>query len=124
MPELARVWKRPDTPKGWRLVQPSVDGGKYVNAQRGLAVIVTAVLEDDGKPWVHFSLSHKRRIPTWGELRTSKEAFLGNVHAYQILPPTAVYVNINPHVLHLFTCLDGPQLPEFSGVVPGIGRTL
>lgn len=124
MSDIARIWKLPDTPKGWRLVQPSEDGGKYLNHSRGLGVILSVTVEDDGKPWVHFSLSHKNRIPTWGELRTTKEAFLGNVHAYQVLPPTEIYVNLNPKVLHLFTCLDGPQLPEFSGVIPGVGRSL
>lgn len=94
--------------------QRSEDGARYVNHARKLIVILSAAVELDGKAWVHFSLSHFERIPTWGEFRTTKEAFLGDVYAYQVMPPKENYVNINPRVLHLFHCLEGVPLPEFT----------
>lgn len=124
MTDIARVWVLPDPPKGWYIDMRKNDGARYICPSRKLMVIASATIQDDGKPWIHVSLSHNERIPTWGELRTVKELFLGDVHAYQVLPPKALYVNLKPNVLHLFSCMDGPQLPEFSGDVPGLGRSL
>lgn len=90
------------------------DGAAYSCLPRKLGVILSASLEQDGKRWVHLSLSHRHRVPTWGELRATKEAFLGDVYAVTVLPPQRVYINIHPNVLHLFHCLDGHPLPEFS----------
>ncbi len=69
-------------------------------------------------------MSHWNRIPTWGELRSVKELFLGDVYTYLVLPPKEFYVNVTPTVLHLWHCRDGPQLPEFSGVLPDGRRSL
>lgn len=116
-------WQPPQPPRGWIISGELADGVRYDCRSRKLRVIVSVNREADGRPWVHFSLSHHERIPTWGEFRDAKDLFLGDVYAYQVLPPKACYVNITPRVLHLFHCLDGPQLPEFSGIVDG-RRTL
>ena len=117
-------WVAPDARNGWRVDIVGEDGTRYVHHARKLLAIVSACVEEDGKPWVHFSLSHRTRIPSWGELRTAKEEFLGDVAAYQVLPTKDCYVNLHPHVLHLWVCLDGPILPEFSGLTPSGTRTL
>jgi len=31
-----------------------------------------------------------------------------------VVPPRSQYVNINPTVLHLWVCLDGDVLPDFT----------
>ena len=36
----------------------------------------------------------------------------------------ALFVNIHPNCLHLFACVDGWPLPEFSGVLPTGARAI
>lgn len=99
----------------------------FMNAKRCAVrldgVVLTVILEVecvDGELWAHLSMSVMRRgherTPTWTELRWCKEYFLGDRKAIQVLPPRAEYVNINPHVLHLYTCLERDPLPDFRGV--------
>jgi hypothetical protein len=112
-------------PPFWRLVQRNLDGGKYLNDAAALAAIVSVSVEPDGKRWVHLSVSHRARLPSWRELRECKDLFLGRgVYAYQVLPPEDRYVNIHPRVLHLWHCLDGDPLPEFSGFLADGQRSI
>jgi hypothetical protein len=101
-------------PAFWQFDQDSPFGLIYRHTLVPLRIILTANTEQDGREWVHFSMSHKERIPTWEEFTAAKDHFLGDVYAYQILPPKSKYVNINPKVLHLFHCLEGIPLPDFT----------
>jgi hypothetical protein len=107
-------WEPPAAPRGWYVDDRRLDGARYYCPSRKLIAIVSISVESDGRRWLHMSLSHWNRVPTWGELRDAKQLFLGDVYAYQVLPPKSQYVNINPKVLHLWHCLDGAPLPEFS----------
>ncbi|MGV1029630.1 MAG: DUF7694 domain-containing protein [Dermatophilaceae bacterium] len=99
----------------WRLARNGEDGQAWVNAQRGLSLIWSVAVELDGRPWLHLSMSGRTRLPTWAELVEGKEAIAGpDVDAYQIIPRRANYVNLNEYVLHLFVCLEGQPLPDFS----------
>lgn len=100
----------------WQIVERRADGIAMRNRKRGLYCIVSAAYESDGKLWGHLSLSHVDRLPSWTELTDAKEQFFGNVEAYQVMPPRARYVNLHPHVLHLFTCIQRPNgvLPHFD----------
>lgn len=100
------------------------DGARYVAPALGLRVIISLARQADGLRWLHLSASHESRLPRWRELKEIKEIFIGpNRYAYQVFPPEDKYVNLHPRTLHMFHCLDGPQLPEFSGVIGGC-RTL
>lgn len=102
-------------PAHWSVETTLLDGRRYVNRLRRLVVIVSGTTELDGKRWLHFSMSHGERIPAWEELFEAKEVFLGrDTYAVQVIPPRSKYVNINPHVLHLFSCVDGHPLPDFT----------
>jgi hypothetical protein len=101
-------------PAGWQCVEKRMDGRKYVCPHRGLAVIMSIAQELDGKRWLHFSLSHRSRIPKWDELVEMRNLFIGDVYCYQVLPPRSKYVNICKTCLHLFHCLDGNPLPDFT----------
>lgn len=114
-------WSPPPAPKGW--IQRQVDeglGASYVEPNRRLVAILSCTIENDGRAWMHFSVSHRERIPSWGELRVAKELFLGDREAYQVLPPKARYVSIHPHVLNLYALLDGVALPDFTRGTGGI----
>jgi hypothetical protein len=107
-------------PAFWRFDQDSPFGRIYQHTLVPLRVILTGGQELDGKDWVHFSMSHRERLPSWEELTAAKVHFLGDVYAYQVLPPKAKYININPKVLHLFYCLDGVPLPDFTRGTPSL----
>jgi len=116
-------WIPPAAPSAdWLEVERDPRGGKYRNAQRSLTCILSCARENDGRAWLHLSLSHRTRIPTWGELGVAKEQFLGDREAYQILPPRKRYVNIHPFVLNLFALLDpeAAVLPDFTRGTGGI----
>lgn len=87
----------------------------------GVVILEPEIHDDDpqggagGIDWWHLSVSRTTRLPTWDELVQAKECFLGvNARAMQIIPPRSEYVNIDPHVLHLFARIDGKRvLPDF-----------
>lgn len=79
-----------------------------------LQVLVSQSVEADGRMWLHVSMSRPSRLPTWQDVRRVKDAFIGkDKKAIQVLPSDREYVNIHPHVLYLFHCLDGDPLPDF-----------
>lgn len=88
------------------------DGATWVTTW-GLSILATVSTERDGREWVHVSMAHPRRLPTWDEIRDVRDIVIGDRESYQVLPPKDRYVNVHPNCLHLFACLDGPQLPDF-----------
>lgn len=79
-----------------------------------VAVLVSESVEADDRIWLHVSVSRPTRLPSWSDLRRVKDAFIGKDRkAIQVLPAQSEYVNIHPHVLHLFACLEGDPLPDF-----------
>lgn len=106
-------YQRP-LPNAYKRLNLGADGAAYLRRD-GLSVIFSGAVEQDGKRWLHVSCAYKDRLPSWMDLREIKDVFLGaDVYAYQVLPPREHFVNINRYCLHLFCCLDGPQLPEFT----------
>jgi hypothetical protein len=104
-------------PATWTIFEVLPDGAQYVSRLLELGAILSCARENDGRAWLHLSVSHARRIPNWRELVSVKEMLLGEREAYQVVPPKARYVNINPNVLHLFALLDetATALPDFTG---------
>lgn len=79
-----------------------------------VTVIVSGSTEADGRRWLHVSVSRPSRLPSWEDLREVKDTFIGRDRkAIQVLPPASEYVNIHPHVLHLWACVDDDGLPDF-----------
>ena len=107
-------WSPPRVvPAGWRALTELCDGMSYTDGK--LTVIISGAREQDGRRWVHLSVSHKDRIPAWRELRRVKDLFLGqDAKAISVLPAEREYVNLHPYVLHLWHCLDGDGLPDFT----------
>lgn len=97
-------------PAGWRQEEPGV-----FRRRDGLLVLASALVEQDGKRWLHVSMSRKNQLPSWGDVRAVKDLFVGrDRYAYQVLPPPSHYVNFHPNVLHLWSCLDGEPMPDFT----------
>ena len=108
---------------GWTQMIKAEDGAAYGNGL-GLRVIVSGAYYE-GKKWIHVSLSRRTRMPTYDDLVMVKRAFLGpDRKAIMVLPEERNHVNIHPYCLHLWHCVDGDGLPEFSAIVPGLGRSI
>lgn len=103
-------------PAGWSDVPALPDMRAFEHRVIGLRVIFSATTEQDGKRWVHASVSRTdRRLPTWENLRLVKNVFIGtNKLVIQVLPREADYINIHPSCLHLWHCLDGDPTPDFT----------
>lgn len=101
-------------PSGWRFDTQSHAAPGYLRRD-GLFVLSSATVEADGKRWLHVSASRNGQLPSWSDLREVKDIFIGrDRYAYQVLPPQSHYVNFHPNVLHLWVCLDGDPLPDFT----------
>lgn len=87
--------------------------GSVASAQ-GLLVICTATRERDGRRWIRVSMSRRRRLPSYEDMCLVKDVFVGRERlAVQVFARAKDHVNINPCVLHLWSCLDGDPVPDF-----------
>lgn len=101
-------------PPGWAMKQEAEDAAVYMTLD-GLVAIVSAAVELDGLRWLHMSCSRADKLPSWLDLRSVKDLFVGvDKVAIQVLPKQTEFVNIHPRVLHLFSCLDDFSLPDFT----------
>ncbi len=119
-------WKF-ECPKGWEVIQKWGDGYAVREKDGGLRVLVDCEEKEDGRQWLHVSYSRKSWTPNHDDTVKIKNAFIGSdLYAYAVFPPEENYVNIHAHCLHLWAMMegDGKVLPEFSGVIPGIGRSI
>lgn len=105
-------------PADWRMVEARADGVKY-QRRDGLSVIISGGSEQDGRRWLHVSCATPTRLPSWAQVTQVKEMFIGaEKKAIQVLPPKSEYVNIHPYCLHLWHCVDGDPLPDFTHGLP------
>lgn len=110
-------------PASWRETQESWGeeaGRVYQRVYRkttGLLVLISCALQDDGKRWLHVSVSRSdTKIPDWQTMSEVKNLFIGAERtALQVMPPKSKHVNIHPGVMHLWYCLDGDVTPDFTG---------
>ncbi len=114
-----------------RQVERGPDG--YMGRFHDLAFIVSVALEDDGKRWLHASVSRRdKTMPLYEDVQALKHYCIGDDKAaYQVFPAEENYVHSPPlpgrtskvQVLHLWHCMDGDPLPEFSGIT-AYGRSI
>lgn len=99
--------------------------GRFLLPHAKLSVLISAGRKADGGDWLHVSLAHEFRMPTYAEIAEVKRRFVGAERkAIQVFPAESVYVNLHPYCFHLWSRLDAPDcLPEFSGIVGGV-RTI
>lgn len=108
--------RKGEPPRNWKMVNQVSDGRSYLRPD-GLLVLISCAIEDDGKRWLHVSLSRRGCAPDYQDICIVKQLFIGDEHeAIQIFPPKERYVNLY-EVLHLWHCFDGSLLPQFEGLV-------
>lgn len=102
-------------PPDWKLVDTSLDGARFINKTKRMSVIASGNTELDGKRWLHVSLARPDFMPSYEDVKLVKELFIGEENkAIQVFPPKSEHVNIHVHCLHLWHCLDGDPLPDFT----------
>ena len=115
-------------PLAWQVVERWGDGFAVRQREGGLRVLVDCEKKEDGRPWVHVSVSRQDRTPSHDDMTIVKRAFIGeDRYAYSVFPPGERYVNIHKHCLHLWALWEGEEgavLPEFSGYVAGVGTSI
>lgn len=100
---------------GWVVLDREEDAIRYLHDAHEQIVIVSVRRELDGRRWLHLSTSFRTRVPTWEELRDTTRLFLGRERcAVQVIPPESQHVNIAPTALHVWSCWDGPTVPDFT----------
>ncbi len=101
-----------------KVLQELSDG--YAAELYPLRFIVSYAVEQDGKHWLHASVSRvDGMLPTYDNLKTLKELCIGeHKTALQVFPPKTKYIDIagkrGIEVLHLWHCLDGDVTPDFT----------
>jgi len=101
--------------KHWTLIEKRQDGISYRHSiAQGLTAIFS-VEYHGGMCWLHASIARIDKIPDYKDLCKLKKEFIGpNLAALMKLPKESEHVNIHPYTLHLFSCLDGDILPDFT----------
>lgn len=100
-------------PPQWRIHEKFENGLCYQRSDQ-LRVICTTGKHGEHW-WAHVSASYKERLPSWSTLKEVKAVFIGaHKKAINVLPPESEFVNLNPFVHHLFSCLTGDVLPDFT----------
>lgn len=103
-------------PKGWvRTGAFGPSGATYRQPTSGMTVIESVADQHDGHDWLHVSCSYPNRLPTYADLNAVKRIFIGDGRqAIQLFPRASEHINIHPYVLHLFCCLTGEPVPDFT----------
>lgn len=109
-------WLPGKIPPGWKTAHtPSLLKWFRGREEMPDIYVFVSVHAIDGKDWLHVSISRRTTMPTYADLVYVKRHWVGeDRHAVMVLPPASEHVNLHPNCLHLFCCLDGHPLPEFS----------
>lgn len=100
----------------WKLVKPGMDGlGAWTHGSRGLGLIHSIALEQDGEVWEHISVSRKDgEMPTWEQVRDVFHEVCGDdALGIIVVPPKDEHVNI-AEVAHVWRCLTKRPIPDFT----------
>lgn len=91
------------------------DGGMWRHHIFALTVIMSAARELDEKRWIHLSVARPSKLPDWEDITHVRNLFLGpEAMAIQVIAPASRHVSIHRYCMHLWHCLDGSPLPDFT----------
>lgn len=100
----------------WQQVTPGADGlGSWEHGARGLGLIHSVAVEQDGNVWEHVSVSRfDGEMPSWAQLRdTFREVSGDDALGVVVIPPKSEHVDI-AEVAHVWRCLTARPLPDFT----------
>ena len=80
-----------------------------------MSVVASISTELDGRRWLHMSMAHPFRMPSYDDLTYLKRHWAGEDRkCIMVLPAKDEHVNIHKTCLHLWCCLDDDPLPDFT----------
>lgn len=104
---------RPHKLRGYKIVR-QLNSRMDLMHPDGRVVLYSVSPEADGQAWIHVSLSRPNRMPSYEDLRITKEHLLGPGRvAYQVFPSADKHVNFHPYCLHLWSPCERDPLPDF-----------
>jgi len=100
-------------PPGWINGVPWGPNPTWENPKRKLRVMA-GVEENGGQRWLHVSMSHPKRMPTYDDMCYLKKFWFGEeALAVEIHAPKSQHINHHPTCRHLWANLDEPDfLPD------------
>lgn len=112
-----REWERVILPPGWRErpMQGPFEGAR--GAVHGRTSLIFSAGKHEGKWWLHVSIAHPEKVPSYLDLAEAKRIFIGrDRQAIQLFVGESEHVNIHSRALHLWACLEpeGDGLPHFG----------
>ena len=100
-----------------RMMHPLIRGFR---SDHGFIALADVTRRQHGRRWLHISVSHRERCPTWEEMCDAKDIFIGADRvAVQVHPRAAEHVSLHPYCLHLWCDLDADVVPDLRS--PGGG---
>lgn len=103
-------------PNDRKMLQRFGDGAVYTD-RSGLRVIVSTSDFEDGREWMHISMSREARMPNYDDMKRAKAVFAEDCYAIQVFPPPSQHINIHQFCLHLWVPLTGSHpLPDFGAL--------
>lgn len=124
MIKIGEAYSIPGTPKGWhfvtRIVVPDdccgygtvFDRPKTARAPKARVMLSVDEIEC-GQQWLHLSVSHPHKNPSWHTIKEVKELFMPkDKYAIQMIAPKSEHINIHEHCFHLWMRLDGPTISD------------
>ena len=98
----------------WRHLTLPNGGDSWISYLRSVRALLSCE-KVGGKTWIHLSISRPDGVPSYEDLASAKDHFIGPArHAVMVLPREDEHVNDHPNVLHLFAPIDGSRpVPDF-----------
>jgi hypothetical protein len=99
--------------EAWRKQYPADVPPPDAFEKGGLRALIGREPVVKGDPRWHISLSGPDRIPTWEELVAAAHDLRPGVVFCIPMPPRSFWVNVHPHVLHLWEVQDPHLVAEW-----------
>lgn len=78
-----------------------------------MLIVRESIHTSNGQRWLHVSVSHSSRMPTWGELEIVKSIWIGDRTAYHVLPRAVQLAEDrdDAYTIHVWCPLDDDPFP-------------
>jgi hypothetical protein len=106
-----------DLPYGTKSIGSSRTGARYrsVKDKKPILIVASLAVYED-LVWYHVSFSRADKLPSYSDRAWVKKYWIGEDRwAVDVLPSKKLHVNIHPYCLHLWHCIERPDiLPNFN----------
>ena len=79
------------------------------------AIVSRDHLQGDAVARWHVSVSHRDRVPSWEEMAEAAHELRPGVPMAIGVPPRSWWINVHPHVLHLWELRDTALVEQWRG---------